>query len=59
MSHPDMRDVILLYQKQIGLLSSSQRDQLYKFLRKACLLCVRMCYPQSEGTKTKKQTNFV
>ncbi|NLY11655.1 MAG: DnaD domain protein [Firmicutes bacterium] len=31
MSHPDMRDVILLYQKQIGLLSSSQRDQLYKF----------------------------
>jgi len=30
MEHPDMHDVIQLYQKHIGLLSSSQRDKLYQ-----------------------------
>ena len=30
MEHPDMHDVIQLYQMQIGLLSSSQRDKLYQ-----------------------------
>lgn len=28
--HPDMHDVIQLYQKQIGLLSGNQRDKLYQ-----------------------------
>ncbi len=30
MEHPDMHDVIQLYQMQIGLLTSSQRDKLYQ-----------------------------
>ncbi|HKM16832.1 MAG: DnaD domain protein [Firmicutes bacterium] len=30
MGHPDMHDVIQLYQMRIGLLSASQRDKLYQ-----------------------------